>query len=457
MQKIDVFLRASSARAVAVDEYNNAVGTLISITRGMQAEFVLHLFHGEDFESAYTAADLDSIASWIWYADDDYDTTTPPILIVPAGAITVDGDGLIHIPVTETNTAEIIEFLGTRETKNLKCELAGFTAGNTAPSFILQWEFSIRNRIGAEGTGQPEPVGDANYTAAQIDALFAAANLVEYSIDGETWHAECPVGAMWRRYKNSAIAGAQWTVESLSPGAPGIDGADGVDGADGSNAYLYVAYAADAAGSGFSLVPDESLKFRAEFSSAVLIAAPSLADFTAAAAVWVKYLGDDGDGDMSMADFVNDGGTGIVLAAKVAETANSVDYANVQNAPEAARQIVGYAAGGRLPVEYHVVYAAGVCNTGLLELIFDVFRGGKTYSGSDGDIYTWEYHVTASAHIAVITPGENVTLLFVWDDEVGLPLVDGKTTLHVFTVRARYSSTAQRFVYAVNYAYGEVL
>ena len=65
----------------------------------------------------------------------------------------------------------------------------------------------------------------------------------------------------------------------------------GENGKDGVNQYLYIAYAADTAGSAFSRIPSPDLKYRAELQSTVEIASPSAALF---AGRWVKYLGDDG-------------------------------------------------------------------------------------------------------------------------------------------------------------------
>lgn len=74
----------------------------------------------------------------------------------------------------------------------------------------------------------------------------------------------------------------------------GSDGTDGADGADGVSSYTYVAYASDASGAGFSLVPSNTLKFRAEIHTTTAIEAPDAEDFAGAA--WVKYIGDDGSG-----------------------------------------------------------------------------------------------------------------------------------------------------------------
>ena len=67
-----------------------------------------------------------------------------------------------------------------------------------------------------------------------------------------------------------------------------------VPGAAGASSKLYVAYATADDGSGFSLTPGADKPYRAEFISSNLALTPVLADFTAAGATWVKYLGTDG-------------------------------------------------------------------------------------------------------------------------------------------------------------------
>ena len=459
MQEIKTYLRAASVKAALVDEFNNAISAKASLTRGMQAEMILYLFHNEEQESAFTAADFANIVSWVWYADSDFDQTTTPKLIVNEG-ITVDDDGAIHIPILETNTAEIIAYLGTAETKDLKCELAGFAAGDTRPNFILQWEFSIRNRIGNEGGGQPEPVADSNYTAAQVNALFAASNTVEYSVDGETWSEICPSGATQRRYKNSAIPGATWTIESL---AQGPDGAPGSNGSNGKTYYAYKGYAADNSGTDFSISAAESRKWTAEFHSTEYIAAPAYSHFVSAGAVWVKYIGDDGNGDMSTSDFVSAGGTGVVRSASKADSANNVPFSGIENLPayitELARQKVYNSGVAVLPIETDIVSRSGNVSNGALTLDFpQITSGGTQYVGSSGDVFTWEYHVRATAAIGTITVGSSSTIVKLDSATfpTELPLIGGSATIHVFTVRARYQSSAVNSLkILVNYAYSE--
>ena len=173
MQQINISLRIlDGVNASVVDEYNQLQNWTASIVRGMNAELVLKLFSSTTQDSAMAQADLD-YASWDFVISDDWDTATDPQIRVSSG-ITVDEDGLIHIPLTDTNTEELIAALGTAESVTLGCELCGFATGETPPAFVLQWDISVRNRRSDAGTGTPTAVPDGSYNAAQVDALLAA-------------------------------------------------------------------------------------------------------------------------------------------------------------------------------------------------------------------------------------------------------------------------------------------
>ena len=376
MQTITMYLRAASVKGTLVDEWNQQVSSLPALTRGMRAELVLKLVdsNGTPLEG------LDAYASWDFAVANDWDTTTTPQLRVTEG-ITVEGNA-VRVPLTETNTEELIAALGTNESATFGCELAGFETGETTPGFLLQFDISIRNRRADAGTGRPAPVSDGSYTAAQIRALFAAKMAVQLSDDGETWYdAEIdetvPDTAKWYRFRN-ALVGNGWSdplpliagprgiagtieVGTVTTGAAGTqaevtnsgDEHDAVldfkipqgargnaatvrvgsvemvatddppevtnsgtatdavfnfkiprgpTGATGHEAYLYVAYAENTDGRGFSLLPAASRKYRAEIQTDAPIDTPTLADF--AGASWQKYIGDDSTvyGDVLVAD-----------------------------------------------------------------------------------------------------------------------------------------------------------
>ena len=119
MQIITMYLRADSVNARLVDSYNQTISALPALTRGMRAELILKLLdaNGEPFDD-----DLSGYVSWDFVIADDWNTATPPQIRVTNG-ISVSGNE-IHIPLTETNTEELIAALGAVESKNCGCELA---------------------------------------------------------------------------------------------------------------------------------------------------------------------------------------------------------------------------------------------------------------------------------------------------------------------------------------------
>lgn len=396
MQVITMYLRADSVNAKLVDSYNQTISALPALTRGMRAELILKLL---DEDGEPVNANLENYAGWDFVIADDWNTGTPPQIRVTEG-ISITGNE-VHIPLTETNTEELIMALGSAESKNFGCELAGFEVGETAPGYLLQFNICIRNRRGDAGAGSPVPVEDGNYSAAQIRALFAAKLEVQLSDDGNTWYVfsptrevtvtdeetgeesivieqvETPQSARYYRFRN-AVVGLEWSeplpliigprgfrstvnvgtvttgaaatpaaitnsgdehdavldfeipqgvkgdaatiqVGSVTTGTPDSNVAvtnsgdehhaifnfsipQGIQGETGTESYLYVAYAAQNDGQGFSLVPANSLKYRAEIISRTPISNPVWNDF--AAAEWVKYLGDDSTvyGDVLVAD-----------------------------------------------------------------------------------------------------------------------------------------------------------
>ena len=377
MQTITMYLRAASVKGTLVDEWNQAVSSLPALTRGLRAELVLKLV---DTNGEALADEALAYATWDFAVADDWDTKTKPQLRVTDG-ITVIGNE-VHIPLTETNTEELIEALGNSESGTFGCELAGFETGETTPGFLLQFDIAIRNRRCDAGTGTPAPVSDGSYSAAQIRALFAAKLAVQLSDDGRTWYTatedtETPSTAKWYRIRNASVGlawsnplpllagprGVAGTIEvgTVTTGAAGTqaevtnsgDEHDAVldftipqgargnaatvrvgtvemvgtedepevtnsgtandavfnfkiprgpTGATGHESYLYVAYAENTDGRGFSLLPAASRKYRAEIQTEEPLETPTLADF--AGASWVKYLGDDSTvyGDVLVAD-----------------------------------------------------------------------------------------------------------------------------------------------------------
>jgi hypothetical protein len=77
-----------------------------------------------------------------------------------------------------------------------------------------------------------------------------------------------------------------------NPGEQGEQGEEGEQGNDGESAYVYIGYASDANGTGFTLAYNENLDYIAIRATNVEISSPVAADF---AGLWKNYKGPKGD------------------------------------------------------------------------------------------------------------------------------------------------------------------
>lgn len=101
----------------------------------------------------------------------------------------------------------------------------------------------------------------------------------DFYIDISAWYVYGPkVSSTWP-------AG----VSIVGPtGSTGSNGTDGSDGNDGDNAYLYIAWADNSSGSGFTMTFDQNKNYIALLQSNTIIT-PTVSDFTG---LWTKYAGD---------------------------------------------------------------------------------------------------------------------------------------------------------------------
>ncbi len=181
------------------------------------------------------------------------------------------------------------------------------TALTSAGDFAGLW----KKITGADGEeGDEGPAGQTPYFAFASDASGTDFSLTPGS------------GLGYIAFKLSATALTEagdftglWTK---FVGADGEDGDDGDDGDDGANAFLYVGYATDASGSGFSLTPSDSLQYIAIKTTTTAIVSPAVGDFTG---LWKKY----GSNVISV-----DGASALTLTAGVlslhAASANTASY-----------------------------------------------------------------------------------------------------------------------------------
>ena len=302
MQTIEMYIRAGSVKGVLVTARNQQIATPPAITRGMHADLVVKLLA----ENGTALSGLDAYATWDFAIAHDWDTATAPQIHVGEG-IEISGNA-VRIPLRQTDTVELKEALGVRESAVFGCELAGFEAGGTAPGFLVQFEIVIRNRRHTAESAEPVPVDDVSFQAAQIRALFAAALSVQLSDDRTTWYdvpegEAPPASARWFRVRNAA-AGRDWSeaipllgggggsgdfaawrsAESISAGAGAV--ADGPDAtAFGQNAV--------AAGPGSMTAVGTDTKATASFSTAVgNYLTEATGAYAAAFGSWAKALAD---------------------------------------------------------------------------------------------------------------------------------------------------------------------
>jgi hypothetical protein len=178
MITINIYLKMNPAGSTVVDQDAfDAESGKPSIFRGQVGIMNVRPLYPDG--SKYQLSDLEN-KSFEYVVDPDFDTTDPAAILVNSG-ITVeeytDSDGTgaqIVIPLTSTNTEEIIALLGTTTaSKAIGSELAGIEAGESDPDFIAQFDLTVKNRRSSAGTTPPTAVPSPYYTAVQIDALLA--------------------------------------------------------------------------------------------------------------------------------------------------------------------------------------------------------------------------------------------------------------------------------------------
>jgi len=262
MQTINMYMRANDTVAVLVDEFNTPLRSAPSIVRGMQIELVLHLL--DDNGEPMT---VDNIVGWEFVLAHDFDTTTDPQILVNSG-ITMT-DNVVRIPILDTNTENLVTFLGSAETKSIGAELVGFASGETTPCFVLQFSINIRNRRSSAGCGTVTELPDNYYTKAQTDTLVgaklefqfvAAAGDTPTAAEEATAHStQNPDTDTHFRTRNTSVENAAWSDWTKL--------VQGSTGPQGTSMYHYIAWASSAAGANFSLLPASNLTYRAEFTT----------------------------------------------------------------------------------------------------------------------------------------------------------------------------------------------
>lgn len=184
MQEITIYVSAANSLGVIRDYANAQKMTAPSLMRGCEYKLRLRLFANAEGDTPYSISALQQVKSWQFVMDRDYDNTTANLLLANNASIavatvedtTIDGESRrfteVQIPLTETNTEQLAEYLGTdRKKGNITAELVGYDS-NGNDIFVLQIEnFTFCNRLTSQG--QPTVIDPEYLTAAQINAIVA--------------------------------------------------------------------------------------------------------------------------------------------------------------------------------------------------------------------------------------------------------------------------------------------
>lgn len=492
MQTIAIYINAHDTLGIVRDYANARNMDVPSLTRDVSVLLKLRLFADDEIDTAYPIAQLQTITSWQFVMDDDFNKqSTPPIIADNANIVLSSVTDTINdvertytqvaVPIPDMNSQELIELLGNNEqTDGLIGELVGFDS-NADKVFICQIKgFSVRNLV--YDTGTPTEVEPTYLNASQVRALIAAGMVLQFSADGTAWHdTQASTDAYWRMRSASDPSAAWSGAIAMVPGPQGQQGTPGTNGTDGANAYVYVRYASDNTGADFSETPSATRKYIAVKQTTTPIAAPAPSDF---AGLWQKYLGDDGTGtgDMLKATYDTDNDGKVDLADEADKAVKLKTARNIGDAEFDGTSDITLDDMGAAP-EDHSHSADDIANPAMDKVYNDnsnslyinrgITRRTNSASGSlaiditaiknaDGTAatisqdhcYTWELHVRATGNITSITVGSVSSTMSAVSIPEQLPLINGNTTYHVFTIRGFYKASAVNQIdMHVNYAY----
>lgn len=282
MNTQQIFMRLDGVIGTRVTPSNQQDTTSISLAKGMEVVLSFSIFSGDTADSLIPGSTLAEYAAWEFVLNDKFD---PNPVELRSTSITINqANNSIDVYISDTNTVELSEWLGETDSKIIGFALEGTRTGKTKPDLILQSTMVIYNR--RNSAGEPTENPDNYYTKTVLNAILSASDEYEFSVDGETdWHSTQVEGDKYMRSRNKEIAGDWSDALKIPAGTPGKAGTNG------TSSYLYIAYASDAAGTGFSLIPSDSLPYRAEIVSEEAIDTPTASVF---AGKWVRFVGQDG-------------------------------------------------------------------------------------------------------------------------------------------------------------------
>ena len=479
MQNIVFYVAANEPLGTVKDYANAKIVAAPTMVLGAACQLRMRLFANAEGPDAYPLTELAAVTSWQWQMDTDFTAATTRKIEADNGdiavaSVTVEIDEEeytyteITIPISNMLTAELVAMMNGVESASIAGELCGFD-GTGALVFILQVKgFTVRGRISDTGTPTELPV--EYLTEAQVRALVNGGFDVVFCETASTtaadWHSTQTAADRYMKFRLAGDASAAWS----SP----VGLVVGPQGTAGQSCYAYIAWATNTQGDGFTMDVQERTtahKYMGILITSTAIVTPDEEDFSG---LWVKVVGDDGQGvgDMTKAVYdTNDDGK--VNEADHAANADAVPWSGITGKPGSFTPAAHSHAAADIsdPVRL-AMYSENTCRTlylnkpvlregnrqsGALTIAFTAVKtapDGSSYTGQSGDCLTWEYHVPASGEITGITIGNNNCTMAGVNIPESLPLLNGNYTTHVFTVRAMHKSGATNsLLILVNYAY----
>ena len=166
MYELNLNLRLGGQPAAIVDDALQPLADPPTLLRDVPTRLNLRLFQPDG--TPWPAETLQE-RNWELVLADDWNTATPPQL--RASRITAAADRLL-IELTEMNSRELAAVIAAKPGIFLGAELAGFSAGESEPDRIIQFDLYVRNRRALDGNAEPVPLPKPYYTASQVDSLL---------------------------------------------------------------------------------------------------------------------------------------------------------------------------------------------------------------------------------------------------------------------------------------------
>ena len=175
---------------------------------------------------------------------------TDSLMASSADAMVIDArKGRVDI-LLDMRAGSFNEKLNGKESVGAYLEVTVLHSGSTVPEMLLQDRITVRGRVQTV-EGAPESADPEYYTSAQIRALLNAGYEMEFSADGESWHAGQADGDLYYHYRNRQIGG-EWSDKIMIPkgekGDKGDKGDTGDKGEKGDKGDRGEAFKIDATG-----------------------------------------------------------------------------------------------------------------------------------------------------------------------------------------------------------------